>query len=257
MELYYENLSLDDIIYIDDNGFQKTEEWRDVPDWERFYMASNLGRIKSLSRERWNGKVNLKSKEIILKQHKGKKGYLGVVFTKNNIRKSIRVNKLLAIAFLGHKPDGTLSIVVDHKNNIKHDNRLLNLQLLSNRENCSKDRINKSSIFRGVYKINDKKFKSSIYFNGTSIRLGTFKTEEEASEYYKNALKAIENGGIINRNIIRSPSKFKLIYFDKIRNKWLAYIKLKGEKRKYLRCFNSEEEAFEFQQNYIKNLNNK
>ena len=41
------------------------EEWRDIPDYEGYYQASNLGRIKSLERiiHRKNGRI-LPLKEI-------------------------------------------------------------------------------------------------------------------------------------------------------------------------------------------------
>ncbi len=33
------------------------EEWRDVKEFEGFYCVSNFGRVKSLGRDAWNGKV--------------------------------------------------------------------------------------------------------------------------------------------------------------------------------------------------------
>ena len=68
MELYYKNLSLDDIVYIDDDGVQKTEEWGDVPDYEGFYKASDLGRVKGFAR-----------RNLIIKTQLSKIGYIYLV----------------------------------------------------------------------------------------------------------------------------------------------------------------------------------
>ena len=43
------------------------------------------------------------------------------------------------MAFLNHKPNGN-KLVVDHINNVKTDNRLSNLQIITQRKNTSKDR---------------------------------------------------------------------------------------------------------------------
>jgi hypothetical protein len=104
------------------------EEWKDIQGYEGLYQVSNLGRVKSFIR-----------KDKILKQHKDSAGYLSVTLCNNGNRKKITVHKLMAIVFLNHKPQGN-KIVVDHVNNIKNDNRLENLQIISQRLNCSKDK---------------------------------------------------------------------------------------------------------------------
>ena len=47
---HYKNLSLEDIVYVDDNGVTCVEQWKDIPDYEGYYQISNLGRVKSLER---------------------------------------------------------------------------------------------------------------------------------------------------------------------------------------------------------------
>jgi ribosomal protein L15E len=71
------------------------------------------------------------------------------------------------MAFLNHTPCG-YKIVVDHiDNNIKTDNRLENLQLITQRENVSKDIKNTSSKYIGVcWHKKAKKWRSSIQING-------------------------------------------------------------------------------------------
>jgi hypothetical protein len=172
------------------------EIFKDIPEYEGFYQISNLGNVKSLSRNYLNkGKYNSISKEKILKHCKDTCGYYFVGLCKNGKVKNFTIHKLVAMAFLGHVPDGTNKIVVDHINNIKTDNRLENLQLLSNRENCSKDRKVASSQYVGVY-LNNKnnKWRSRIQINGKSIHLGYFSNELDAYQAYQKKLnKFIEN----------------------------------------------------------------
>lgn len=119
------------------------------------------------------------------------KGYFYVVLSNLNVKKTFEIHKLLAITYLNHIPCG-YKIVVDHINNIKTDNRVENLQLISPRENTSKDRKNGSSKYTGVYwdKIN-KNWRSTIRINGKLKYLGRFKNEIEASNAYQNVLNNI------------------------------------------------------------------
>jgi hypothetical protein len=85
------------------------------------------------------------------------------------------------------KRDG---LVCDHRNNISLDNRLVNLQVCSQRENISKER--KPSYGAGLtgayWHQKQRKWRSNIsdlHINGGKIlSLGTFSTEREAHEAY-------------------------------------------------------------------------
>lgn len=243
MKLHYDNLSLESIVYLDDNGIENTEIWKDLPDHENMYQVSDLGRLKSFFRE----------KTTIKKQHFDNRGYLATGINKNKKTKTSRVHKLVAITFLNHIPNG-YEIVVDHINNSPIDNRTINLQLISQRENSSKDKINKKCKYTGVNNSREK-FQSFICNNGKIISLGTFKTQEEASEYYQNAVKAIENGEeiVLKRHIY--SSKYKNILFHKASKKWRAFVSINND-REYIGFFDTEEEAFNFQQKYLLSIKN-
>ena len=167
------------------------EIWKEVKGYED-YEVSNLGRVKSLARTiiYKDGRTRKCEEKILKLNLTGLKGsqYLAVNLCNNGKGKKARIHQLVAEAFLGHKPNGH-KLVVDHINNVKTDNRLKNLQLITNRKNSSKDRKNGTSRHIGVYwNKRDKSFISRIQINGKNKGLGYFKNEEEAAKAYQNAL---------------------------------------------------------------------
>ncbi len=167
------------------------EIFKDIPGYEGIYQVSNLGNVKSLN---YN---HTKKEKILKKSFSGPKRaqYLSVCLTKNYKQKTIKIHNLVAKTFLNHYYDINKKIVIDHINSIKTDNRLENLQLISHRENSSKDRKNKTSKYVGVCWCNlNKKWKATININKKSKYLGLFKDEFEAHLTYINKVKEINNG---------------------------------------------------------------
>jgi hypothetical protein len=156
------------------------EVWKDLPEYEGLYQVSNLGNVRSL-------KFN---KIRYIKSLNDKERY-AVTLYKNKIRTTNnRVSVLVAEAFLNHNRCGH-KIVVDHIDNNKINDRLYNLQLISSRKNCSKDKKGTSK-YTGVYKpTREKKWKAQIRINGKVKHLGVFTDEKKASESYQNELKKI------------------------------------------------------------------
>ena len=72
-----------------------------------------------------------------MKCHKNDNGYIKCVVRKHaqNCQKTYYVHRFIWECFNGIIPDGK---VIDHVNNIKDDNRLCNLQLITQKENCKK-----------------------------------------------------------------------------------------------------------------------
>lgn len=166
------------------------EIWKDVPDYEGLYQVSNLGRVRSVPKC-WinNGRLICNKNYKLLALNTLVNGYIKVGLHKNNQEKKISVHQLVAMAFLGHTPCG-MNLVVDHKNDIKTDNRVENLQIVSHRFNCYKTQGKYSSKFKGVsFNKKNNKWESQIYFNGKSEKLGFFKNEYDAHLAYQNALK--------------------------------------------------------------------
>ena len=111
------------------------EIWKDIPNYEGLYRASNLGRVKSLSRFRKGKNSSLASvKEKILKPLINSNGYYKVELCKNSIKKKYYVHRLVYEAFNGQIPEG---LQVNHINEIKTDNRLENLNLMTCKENIN------------------------------------------------------------------------------------------------------------------------
>lgn len=195
---YYKNLSLEDIKYFCEYDFKwKTEQWKDISDYEGHYLISDLGRVKSL-------KLNTFK---IIKTFVNDNGYIHLRLCKNGICKTRKVHQLVSESFLGHIVNG-FELVVNHKNFNRKDNRSINLEIVTTRENTSLRKIKYSSRFTGVTWCKNKdKWLSRIYFNGKRYNLGAFDNEEEASLYYENALKDLNLGN----KVVKKPfvKKFK------------------------------------------------
>ena len=224
---------------------EQEEIWKDIPGYEGLYQASSLGKIKSLKYN--NGK---KEKELI--SYDDGRGYLCLVLSKNKKRNTFKVHKLIAITFLNHTPCGH-KIVIDHINNDRKDNRVCNLQLITNRENASKDRSNYTSSNVGVFWCKrENKWCSKIHIEGKTYNLGYFKDEEKASEKYQKVLKDwIEQK---TKPIIREQSsKYKGVSWAKKTNKWQSQIII-NKKSKFLGYFKNEIDAHLAYQNKLKEL---
>lgn len=169
------------------------EIWKDIPNYEGYYQASNLGRIKSLDRSITysDGRVyNMKS--TILNPLNDGMGYLKVSLSKDTKSKHYRIHQLVSIAFLNHKPNG-YKLVCNHINFNKHDNRVENLEIVTQRENTNQKHLKSSSQYTGVRKYNNK-WRSDIVINGKKKHLGYFTNEYDAHLAYEREL----NNVIIN-----------------------------------------------------------
>jgi hypothetical protein len=159
------------------------EIWKDIHGYEGLYEASSFGRVRSLDRVTSKGyKVKGRVKKLTV----GGRGYYNVKLS----GKTMAVHQLVAMAFLGHIPNGH-SLVVDHIDNDKINNKLDNLQLITQRHNASKDRKG-SSKYTGVsWNKRYSKWRSSIVIKGRTKHLGYFTDEEEAKEAYEIELKKL------------------------------------------------------------------
>ena len=105
------------------------ELWKDIPNYESLYQASNLGRIRSLDHVRKNGTNSYIQKGKILKFNKNDSGYYQVRLSKNGIAKTYRVNRLIALTFINNPLNKE---TVNHKDGNKLNNCVDNLEWVSN-----------------------------------------------------------------------------------------------------------------------------
>ena len=163
---------------------QDLEIWKPIKGYEEYYSISSYGRVISY----WN-----KKKPRILKQNLNK-GYLLLGLHKPNTKyKTFFIHKLVAQHFLNHTPS-LYKEVVDHIDNNSLNNNLSNLQLLSNRENSSKDKVGGSSKYVGVYWHKfGQKWSAAIRINGKKKHIGTYTKELDAHNAYQSVLKSLNN----------------------------------------------------------------
>ncbi len=153
---------------------------RDRPDWNAIFRYEPDGTL-------WHKEQNKFKKMNRPVGYKTKKGYLRVTVIINGKRKNFFVSNIVWEMFNGPITPG---MKIDHKNNIVYDNRIENLQELTNRENTAKQvkRKDNTSGYKGVTLVkNTGKYQARIFPNGKTVSLGCFNTPEEAHEAYKKA----------------------------------------------------------------------
>ena len=99
-------------------------EWKPVQGYEGYYEVSSEGDIRRIK----GGKGTRLG--TCLKPKTSSNGYLEVCLVKDKVRKSHRVHRIVAKAFLGES-----DLHVNHKNCDKTDNRACNLEWVTRSEN--------------------------------------------------------------------------------------------------------------------------
>lgn len=150
-------------------------------EWRKFnnYMISSTGEIKSLISNK------------VMKQYISNVGYPAVRLTiESKKSKLFHVHQLIAIVFFDYSVESGL--IVDHINNIKTDNRVENLQVISRRLNNSKECRGKIK-YPGVQQDKGRRhFRARIKIDGKYKSLGSFLSQEEAYAAYMRALKTVD-----------------------------------------------------------------
>ena len=161
------------------------EIWKDIKGYEGLYQISNLGRVKSLPRQ--------KTKGGILKQFSTE--YLVVSMVENGKIKKIKVHRLVAETFI---PNPNNLPQVNHIDGNKFNNNMNNLEWVTSKENIIHANI--MGLKKYKYKGNVKKYIGydkrhdcyyvSVWEKGKNKYLGCFKDIENAikvrNEYLKN-----------------------------------------------------------------------
>ena len=139
------------------------EVWKDVPGYEGYYKASNLGKIKSVERiVKHNCGGPKKINERILKGYINRYGYIRVDLSKEGINKQFSAHRIVALTFLGES-----DLVVNHIDGVKTNNNINNLEYVTSKENTA------HAVRTGLIKNNSRINKDNIikdYQNGSRLR---------------------------------------------------------------------------------------
>lgn len=103
------------------------EIWKDIAGFEGLYQVSNLGNVK-----RFFSKMFLQEK--IIGRNIDRYGYVKRVLCKKSKMYFFTEHRLVAMAFIDNPNN---KVTVNHKNGIKTDNRVENLEWHTNSENIS------------------------------------------------------------------------------------------------------------------------
>ena len=102
------------------------EIWKDIEGYEGLYQVSNLGRVKSLPKQKRFGEILLKQNTI--------KGYKRVCLSKNNVQKYYLVHRLVAHAFISNLENKEQ---INHKDENKKNNCVNNLEWCDRKYNLN------------------------------------------------------------------------------------------------------------------------
>ena len=105
------------------------EVWKDIEGYEGLYQVSNLGNVKSFPRH--GTRTN---QVFFLSQSKDSKGYMRVWLSNGKVQKNFKVHRLVASAFV-ENPNNLPQ--VNHKDENKQNNSLLNLEWCNRKYNCN------------------------------------------------------------------------------------------------------------------------
>lgn len=112
------------------------EEWKDIVGYEWLYQISDMGRVRSYDKKPMNTGENYYIKKgwkgRILKDYKEKTWYVTIALSKELRRKTFHIHRLVCKSFLENKENKPQ---VNHKNWVKNDNRLVNLERCTRTEN--------------------------------------------------------------------------------------------------------------------------
>ena len=162
------------------------ETWKDIKGFEGIYQISNMGRAKSFKADP-NGRI------LSIKNSKG--DYLNIVLCHGNKRRSVKVHRLVAEAFIPN-PDNKPE--VNHKDGNKQNNRVGNLEWVTRAENHRHALALNPNILKGMVQYNR-------YIRPRTIQQFTMDGRFVAE--YANSTEAEKATGVCQRNILQVANR--------------------------------------------------
>jgi hypothetical protein len=156
-----------------------TEEWRDIVGYESLYQVSDLGRVRRVI-SRTSGKAGHVLRPSM-------RSYKHVTLYRDKKHTTPNVHQLVAAAFLGPCPSG---YCINHKDGIKHNNRLVNLEYRTPRGN--RDHAMELNLYPfGETHPNSKLTNAEAQFILDNARLGNFRKLSRQFKVSRQVIKLI------------------------------------------------------------------
>lgn len=157
------------------------EKWVDIEGYEGLYQVSNTGKIKSIGRMRSNHSKQQWVEEKIKKPRKDPQGYHMTDLYKENKGKTVRVHRLVALAFI---PNPENKPTVNHIDGDRDNNAVENLEWATFAEQ------NTHFYEKGLKSEENIKKAIKAMNKSTSVAVEcltdekTFESQSEAARYY-------------------------------------------------------------------------
>lgn len=162
------------------------ELWKDIKGFEGYYQISSYGRVKSFKKYK-NGYI------LSNKNCKGK--YFSLVLSANEKKKSTRIHRLVAEAFI---PNPNNYPCVNHKDLNKQNNCIDNLEWCTYQYNVRHSIANNPKAISAMTNYNKKIRPLKIYqYSMDNKLIGIFNNAEEAKKHT----------GVCGRNILQVAHK--------------------------------------------------
>ena len=165
------------------------EDYRVMVLYDTTIKVFRDGRIHTLF-QRKNGTERWTDRAVVLSN-----GYPYVLLgSKKNKRVNYSVHNVIALCYLGEKPQGYQT---DHINSIRTDNRLENLQYITPQQNTQKIKMINGRDVKGYSLTKYGTYRASITVDYKKISLGCYDTEEEARQVYVDAKLKYHNVNLV------------------------------------------------------------
>lgn len=167
-------------------NFMINENWKPIEGYEGLYEVSNLGNVRSITRI-INGRIY---KERYLHQTVSGNHYKTVTLSYNGKQKTYAVHRLVAETFIPN-PDNLPQ--VNHKDENKTNNRIVNLEWCDNKYNCN----------YGTHNENLSKSLKGKPKSQRALPVARYSKEGELIAVYYGAMEAARRTGINQSNITK------------------------------------------------------